>query len=81
MDALLTAPISFTFHTGPTTGDRNWVELYAGGLPLPDETVELMLQGETFHRRGRFLWNGFWLLDDERIISGGRVARWRHESL
>lgn len=54
-----------------------WVKLYEGDLPASGRLVELELHGDPRLRRGEFLWNGFWMLDEGEIIGGGRVARWR----
>lgn len=53
-----------------------WQYLYAYELPVG--LVELRLREKPDKiLRGRFLWNGFWELDDESIIGGGRVLCYR----
>lgn len=58
--------------------ENGWKTPADGELPLEGKVVELILHGDGTIRRGKCLWNSFWLLDDGTRISGGRVAGWRN---
>lgn len=60
--------------------ENGWKNPFKDELPLAGKIVELMLHGDRAVHRGKFLWNGFWLLNDGAMIGGGRVIGWRHIS-
>lgn len=78
MNAEPAGPFSAELQTGPVVVNHDWVQSFVGGVPLASETVELMLHGRTSLCRGRFLGNGFWVLEDGQVIGGGCVVKWRH---
>lgn len=45
-------------------------------FPAMGRKVQVWVFGDPVPSIGEFLWNGFWLLSDGRVIGGGRVERW-----
>lgn len=77
METLLTSGFVQDLCLGCVPQRSAWLNPFDGELPSAGRVVEVKLYGDERVRRGKFLWNGFWLLDDGAMIGGGRVTGWR----